>query len=174
MEHKHKYDKDGKQICCTEEGKINAVADRRLTQELGDKACCAVDAKVNPSKNKNIKRDGHNHADEHTDDDGHDHSIQRKSTFQLFLPAIISFVILMAGLAMDYLIPQSWFNDWLRVGWYAAAYLPVGFPVLKEAFESIRKGDVFSEFFLMSIAKPKRWQPSGQNGSLSPGTAHNL
>ena len=38
MEHKHKYDKDGKQICCTEEGKINAVADRRLTQELGDKA----------------------------------------------------------------------------------------------------------------------------------------
>src|SRR5690606_13637139 len=36
--------------------------------------------------------------------------------------------------------------------WYAAAYLPVGLPVLKEAFESIRKGDVFSEFFLMSIA----------------------
>jgi Cd2+/Zn2+-exporting ATPase len=58
----------------------------------------------------------------------------------------------MAGLGIDYLIPQSWFNDWLRVGWYAAAYLPVGLPVLKEAFESIRKGDVFSEFFLMSIA----------------------
>lgn len=152
MEHKHTYDKHGKQTCCTEESKINAVADRRLIDDLGDKACCAVDAKVNPSKNKNIKRDGHNHADEHTDDDGHDHSIQGKPTFQLFLPAIISFVILMAGLAMDYLIPQSWFNDWLRVGWYAAAYLPVGLPVLKEAFESIRKGDVFSEFFLMSIA----------------------
>ena len=152
MEHKHKYDKDGKQICCTEEGKINAVADRRLTQELGDKACCAVDAKVNPSKMKNSEKVGHKPGGKHTDDDGHDHSTQEKSTFQLFLPAIISFVILMAGLAMDHLIPQFWFKDWVRIIWYAAAYLPVGVPVLKEAFESIGKGDVFSEFFLMSIA----------------------
>ena len=58
----------------------------------------------------------------------------------------------MAGLAMDHLIPQFWFKNWVRIIWYAAAYLPVGLPVLKEAFESIRKGDVFSEFFLMSIA----------------------
>lgn len=152
MEHKHKYDKDGKQICCTEEGKINAVADRRLTQELGDKACCAVDAKVNPSKMKNSEKVGHKPGGKHTDDDGHDHSTQEKSTFQLFLPAIISFVILMAGLAMDHLIPQFWFKNWVRIIWYAAAYLPVGLPVLTEAFESIRKGDVFSEFFLMSIA----------------------
>jgi Cd2+/Zn2+-exporting ATPase len=28
----------------------------------------------------------------------------------------------------------------------------VGFPVVKEAFESIRKGEIFSEFLLMSIA----------------------
>ncbi|ACU07581.1 Lead, cadmium, zinc and mercury transporting ATPase [Flavobacteriaceae bacterium 3519-10] len=152
MEHKHRYDKDGKQICCTEEGKINAVADRRLTEELGDKACCAVDAKINPSKGKHPDKDSHKPADKHTDDDGHDHSAQGKSAFQLFLPAMISFVILIAGLAMDYLIPQSWFSDWVRIGWYAAAYLPVGLPVLKEAIESIRKADVFSEFFLMSIA----------------------
>src|SRR5690606_38537377 len=115
MEHKHKYDKDGKQICCTEEGKINAVADRRLTQELGDKACCAVDAKVNPSKMKNSEKVGHKPGGKHTDDDGHDHSAQGKSTFQLFLPAMISFVILMAGLAMDHLIPQFWFKDGVRI-----------------------------------------------------------
>lgn len=30
--------------------------------------------------------------------------------------------------------------------------MPVGLPVIKEAFESIGKGDVFSEFLLMSIA----------------------
>jgi Cd2+/Zn2+-exporting ATPase len=36
--------------------------------------------------------------------------------------------------------------------WYIIAYAPVGFPVIKEAFESISKGDVFSEFLLMSIA----------------------
>ena len=33
-----------------------------------------------------------------------------------------------------------------------AVYLPVGFPVLKEAVESIGKGEIFSEFLLMSIA----------------------
>ena len=32
------------------------------------------------------------------------------------------------------------------------AYIPVGFPVVKEAFTSIRKGEIFSEFLLMSIA----------------------
>ena len=107
---------------------------------------------MTPDTEKHPADDGSNHAAEHTDDDGHDHSAQGKSTFQLFLPAMISFVILMAGLAMDHLIPQFWFKDWVRIIWYAAAYLPVGVPVLTEAFESIRKGDVFSEFFLMSIA----------------------
>ena len=33
-----------------------------------------------------------------------------------------------------------------------AAYAPVGLPVIKEAIESIVKGDVFSEFLLMTIA----------------------
>ena len=36
--HTHTFDENGRQLCCTEEEKINAVADRRLTQELGDKA----------------------------------------------------------------------------------------------------------------------------------------
>ena len=155
--HIHTYDENGNQLCCTpQEGKIykNAGAEK-----LVEDGCCATTAKVYAPINKTIPDtekhpadDGSNHAAEHADDDGHDHSTQEKSTFQLFLPAIISFVILMAGLAMDHLIPQFWFKDWVRIIWYAAAYLPVGLPVLKEAFESIRKGDVFSEFFLMSIA----------------------
>jgi Cd2+/Zn2+-exporting ATPase len=40
----------------------------------------------------------------------------------------------------------------VRITWYVAAYVPVGFPVLKEAFESITKGEIFSEFLLMGIA----------------------
>ncbi len=42
----------------------------------------------------------------------------------------------------------------MQVGyaWYAVAYIPVGFPVIKEAFESIRKGEILSEFLLMTIA----------------------
>lgn len=155
--HIHTYDENGNQLCCTpQEGKIykNAGAEK-----LVEDGCCATTAKVyapikktTPDTEKHPTDDVSNHAAEHADEDGHDHSKQEKSTFQLFLPAIISFVILMTGLAMDYLIPQSWFKDWVRIGWYAAAYLPVGLPVLKEAIESIRKGDVFSEFFLMSIA----------------------
>jgi Cd2+/Zn2+-exporting ATPase len=117
MEHQHIYDKQGKQICCSLEEKINQST-------------------------------------EHSDDDGHDHdhSIEGKSTFEMFLPAIISFVLLLVAIGFDNYFTQSWFTGWIRIAWYVLAYIPVGFPVLKEAFESIRKGDVFSEFLLMSIA----------------------
>lgn len=155
--HIHTYDENGNQLCCTpQEGKIYKDAG---AEELIEDGCCRVtDNAYRPVTKKTTPAaehtddDGHDHGNEHADDDGHDHSTQGKTTFQLFLPAIISFVILMAGLAMDHLIPQFWFKDWVRIIWYAAAYLPVGVPVLKEAFESIMKGDVFSEFFLMSIA----------------------
>lgn len=155
--HTHTYDENGRQLCCTpQEGKIYKDAG---AEELIEDGCCRVtDNAYRPVTKKTTPAaehtddDGHDHGNEHADDDGHDHSTQGKTTFQLFLPAIISFVILMAGLAMDHLILQFWFKDWVRIIWYAAAYLPVGVPVLKEAFESIMKGDVFSEFFLMSIA----------------------
>ena len=155
--HTHTYDENGRQLCCTpQEGKIYKDAG---AEELIEDGCCRVtDNAYRPVTKKTTPAaehtddDGHDHGNEHADNDGHDHSTQDKTTFLLFLPAIISFVILMAGLAMDHLIPQFWFKDWVRIIWYAAAYLPVGVPVLKEAFESIRKGDVFSEFFLMSIA----------------------
>ena len=118
MTHQHKYDANGKQICCTLEDKIN-------------------------------KKTEH-----HSDDDGHDHdhSNSEKSTFQMFLPAIISFVLLIVAIGLDNYFPQSWFTGYVRLGWYILAYIPVGFPVLKEALESIRKGEIFSEFLLMAIA----------------------
>src|SRR5690606_18381129 len=71
---------------------------------------------------------------------------------RFFAPAIFSFLMMMVGLGFDYVFPQEWFTGWIRFGWYLAAYLPVGFPVLKEAWGSILKGDFFSEFLLMGIA----------------------
>ncbi|WBL45163.1 heavy metal translocating P-type ATPase [Algoriphagus halophytocola] len=71
---------------------------------------------------------------------------------RFFAPAIFSFVVMSIGLGFDYLFPQDWFQGWIRFGWYLVAYLPVGFPVLKEAWGSILKGDIFSEFLLMGIA----------------------
>ncbi|SEM90789.1 Cd2+/Zn2+-exporting ATPase [Chryseobacterium taichungense] len=133
MEHKHQYDSNGKQLCCSpQEEKIDKNANKLLKEE------------------KHSSEDGHSHG--HSDDDGHDHGSTDKTTFEMFLPAIISLTILLAGIGMDNFFPQQWFTGWVRIVWYAAAYAPVGLPVLKEAYESIMKGDVFSEFFLMSIA----------------------
>ena len=108
----------------------------------GKQICCTLEEKIN-------KKTEH-----HSDDDGHDHdhSNAEKSTFQMFIPAIISFVLLMIAIGLDNYFPQSWFTGYIRLGWYILAYIPVGFPVVKEAFESIRKGEIFSEFLLMAIA----------------------
>ena len=91
-----------------------------------------------------------NSEEQHSHDDGHDHG--NGSAFKTYIPAIISFVMLMVGIAVDYFdaIPQ--FQGWIRVVWYTLAYIPVGFPVIKEGWKSLIKGDVFTEFFLMSIA----------------------
>lgn len=128
MEHQHKYDANGKQLCCTLEEKINSKTDKQG-------GCCTIDFKS-----------------EHSDDDGHDHSGGNESLMKMFLPAIISFVLLLVAIGFDNYFPQAWFTGWVRIVWYAVAYLPVGLPAIKEAFESIRKGEIFSEFLLMSIA----------------------
>ena len=108
--------------------------------------CCST--KPQQQHNHQHNGDGHDH------DHGHDHSHDNseKTTFQLFLPAVISFVLLMVGIALDNYIKPEWFQGWVRVVLYVAAYIPVGLPVLKDAVKSIRYSDFFSEFFLMSIA----------------------
>lgn len=128
--HKHTYDAQGRMTCCTLEDKIYIKAgakDLIYTKQ---------------------EKENHNHSD----DDGHDHSSGNESTFKMFLPAIISLVVLLSGIALDNFIKPDWFTDWVRIVWYVAAYIPVGVPVIKEAFESIAKGEIFSEFLLMTIA----------------------
>ena len=139
MEHEHIYDKDGKQICCTQEEKINKIADVAIKKEHQEAVDSAID-------------DHDNHEDEHSDDDGHNHSSGEQTIFQIFSPPILSFVLLLIAIGLDTYFPQPWFAGWVRTVWYVISYLPVGFPVLKEAFESITKGEIFSEFLLMSIA----------------------
>lgn len=104
--------------------------------------CCST----KPKKESGHSHEGHDHDHEHS------HDTEGKSVFQMFLPAILSFTLLLAGIALDHYIKNDWFSGWIRLVWYLAAYLPVGLPVLKEAVESIMHGDVFSEFFLMGIA----------------------
>ena len=40
----------------------------------------------------------------------------------------------------------------MRFVWYLVAFIPVGFPVLKEAVECLREKEYFNEFMLMSLA----------------------
>ena len=94
-----------------------------------------------------------NSEEQHSHDDGHNHSNPKSvSNLNTYLPAIFSFVMLIVGIAVDYFEAFPHFSGWIRILWYVVAYIPVGFPVVKEGWESIKKGDFFTEFFLMSIA----------------------
>ena len=106
------------------------------------KSCCTIE---NQAPN-NIQEQSHN---DHDHD--HQHGNSEQTTLQLFLPAICSFLILILGIVLDYYQP-IWYQEWIRLCIYIIAYIPVGFPVIKEAIQSIRYSDFFSEFFLMSIA----------------------
>ena len=69
-----------------------------------------------------------------------------------FLKPAVSLAMLVAGIVMA-AVDAEWFSsDTVRLAWYVAAYLPVGLGVMKEAWECASKGDVFSEFMLMSVA----------------------
>jgi len=65
MAHQHKYDKNVKQLCCTQQEKIYTNAGA-----------------------KHLLKEGH------TEHDGHDHENRKQTTLQMFLPAIISFALL--------------------------------------------------------------------------------
>lgn len=112
-----------------------------------EKCCSTTPEKPVTKKHNHSEGDGHDH-------DGHDHSHDSgdQTVFQMFLPAMISFALLLLGIAFDNYIKPTWFTGWVRLVWFLAAYIPVGIPVLKDAYKSIIKGDVFSEFFLMGIA----------------------
>lgn len=73
------------------------------------------------------------------------------SKFRMYLPSIISFVMLITGIALDY-FEIDFFRGRIRLAWYLVAYIPVGLPVMKQGWDNILKGDFFTEFFLMSIA----------------------
>lgn len=120
------------------------------TNPSHSKASCA--SKAPHSHHHQSPDHAHEHQTNNQHDHDHSHDLEGQSTLQLFFPAIISLFLLLGGLALDQYIPQNWFQDYVRLGWYLLAYLPVGYPVLKEAWQSILAGVVFSEFMLMAIA----------------------
>lgn len=108
--------------------------------------------------NHNHEEDGHNHGDDvglieagTTPAAAVSPKEGPYQTGRTYAPAIISLVLLLGGIALDN-YASNWFKDPIRLIWYVAAYLPVGWPVLRRAWSSILNRDVFTEFFLMGVA----------------------
>ena len=119
---------------------INTDPNHKHTyDEQGKMTCCTLEDKIY------AKAEEHSH-------EGHNHDHEEESAWKEYLPAIISFVVLMSGIILVNFIKPDFFKNYVRLIWYIVAYLPVGIPVLKDAVNSIAKGSFFSEFFLMSIA----------------------
>lgn len=119
-----------------------------ISSNFGEKSiimgnqCCSTEDKIQLKQNQ-----------KHNDHDGHDHDHGDASSFKTYIPAILSLVLLLSGIAMDYFDQPAFFqNETVRIIWYTIAYLPVAFPVIKEAFQTIAKGEFFTEFTLMTVA----------------------
>jgi len=108
--------------------------------------CCNTEEEIKKPANQ-PGHEGHDH-----DHEGHSHEqgagVWWKS--RAFILCVISLVLLLAGIAMDSYLPA--FDNKVRFVYYLCAYLPVAIPVIKDAWLTLVKGDVFSEFLLMTIA----------------------
>lgn len=76
----------------------------------------------------------------------------RNSIFQEYWKAGLSFILLISGIIMNALDFSFFHKEYVALIWYIVAYLPVGLPVIKEAWESMKEKDYFSEFTLMIVA----------------------
>lgn len=129
-EHKHTYDAQGRITCCNQEEKINAETGRPDLLKTGSK-----------------------HSHTHTPGEPeHDHEHGVPGHFRAYIPAVLSFILLLSGIIADQYIKPAFFSGYLRLAWYLAAYIPVGLPVLRDALKALRKKSFFTEFTLMSIA----------------------
>ena len=80
--------------------------------------------------------------------------VQEESFFQRnkgYIAASISFILLILGIIFEQ-TEAAFFTHPVNLIWYIVAYIFVGLPVNIRALDEIRHGNVFSEFFLMSIA----------------------
>jgi Cd2+/Zn2+-exporting ATPase len=136
MAHQHIYDSEGKQLCCTQEEKINQLADEQIKSSKQTVGCC--------------DHDEHGQAEAVQKEKGSSNLLS--PVLKMFLPSLISLTLLLTAIIFDSFIQTPWFVNEIRIIWYVVAYIPVGIPVLIDAYQSILKKEIFSEFLLMCIA----------------------
>ncbi|SEL14293.1 heavy metal translocating P-type ATPase [Parapedobacter koreensis] len=115
--------------------------------EHGHMTCCTLEDKV-------YEKAGASDLLKQGPEATHEVHAHDADVLKLFLPAIVSLVLLLFGLAFDnsWIPAPTFFEGWARLGWYIVAYLPVGLPVIGEMFRAFAKKEFFSEFTLMTLA----------------------
>lgn len=75
-----------------------------------------------------------------------------KGKLKIYLPVIVHFVYVAPWDAVDNLLKLTFFTGPIRLAWYVIAYIPVAWPVMKEGWLAVSKGEFFTEFTLMVLA----------------------
>lgn len=137
--------------CCS----IDDEQDSKKTSKA--ESIHSMDAKKTTVKAHTHKHDDHHdhyhdHSEgEHDEDDGHNHgeedSAGWKSHWDLLLSLLILVMMMVLNFGFNY-VPQKWVDFAIHF----AAYLLAGWSVLNLAFRKLKRGDIFNEFFLMSVA----------------------
>ena len=97
--------------------------------------------------------DEHDHARDHAKSASREKKPARQSEKQKLITSIVAFFVLMGlnFLFRAQFVAYPWLR-WLLMGLFLICYFYVGFDVLKTSWRNIRKGNVFDENFLMSVA----------------------
>ncbi len=103
----------------------------------------------------------------HEHNHGHRHKHNHKSRSEKDVPGrtggvieflrtygtiLFSALLLFSGIILSAFSFSAFSSEAFLFCWYLIAGLPVGIPVMKEAWDGIRAGEIFSEFTLMSVA----------------------
>ena len=96
--------------------------------EYGDSCCCGDD-------HENEHEEEHKHSHSHGDDHG-------------LIPLLIGIAVFVAAIIFEHTLDIFPFT----LGVYIAAYLILGFNILKSTFKNIKVGNFFDENFLMTVA----------------------
>lgn len=105
------------------------------------KDCCSTDDNTTE----------HTHTTETVDHGGHDHGHADVQAWRQHLGLLIALFILIMLSVLDYGFNYE-FNNWVSLGLNGIAYLLAGWPVLGLAIRKLKRGDIFNEFVLMSVA----------------------
>lgn len=94
----------------------------------------------------------HGHEHHHEEEHGHSHGHSHAKSANPKIGAVCNALGIAAFFAALLLDKLDLATNWIFVPLYVAAYALVGYDVLWQSLKNIRRGQIFDEFFLMSVA----------------------